>query len=505
MVKLLSMYERNDRPDYEHPGGPEQEISCDIAILGGGGSGIVAAVRAAQLGARVVVVEKMDVLGGNSWYAGGLLTTTSKYQKALGMEDQTDTYYKKAFQQCKYTLDPAIFKRYIKNTGTFFEWIADMGLDTDNLRYMWDSVAMIKERKDPGPLNNPKYGPGLMGSTILSILYKKLDELGVTVLMETKANRLLTDDEGRVIGILADGMTESYRISSKAVILSSGGFGGNPELLQRFLPQYFTRDNYISHYCRLATTGEGILMAEDIGAEVGKNISVGIGALVHNPGAYSLQVAFQNDKCIYLNKNGKRFIAEDDTDDGELVVDMQPEGLAYCFFDENLKDAIVQGFSEPNFFGDRNPTAEEFAQDLQQETADGKTCIAATLAEAAEYIGCSEAALAETLERYNAQVKEGRDGDFFKAPEHLTTIGKAPYYIIRLQRNFDVTMGGVSVNEHIQAVDPNNRPIPGLYVTGDAASNWMGTEYGPLFSSFAWAMNSGYLAGEEASAFIREN
>lgn len=113
--------------------------------------------------------------------------------------------------------------------------------------------------------------------------------------------------------------------------------------------------------------------------------------------------------------------------------------------------------------------------------------------------------MAETLERYNAQVKEGRDGDFFKAPEHLTTIGKAPYYIIRLQRNFDVTMGGVSVNEHIQAVDPNNRPIPGLYVTGDAASNWMGTEYGPLFSSFAWAMNSGYLAGEEASAFIREN
>lgn len=173
MVKLLSMYEHNDRPDYKHPGGSEREISCDIAVLGGGGSGIVAAVRAAQLGARVVVIEKMDVLGGNSWYAGGLLTTTSKYQRALGMEDQTDTYYKKAFQQCKYTLDPAIFKRYIKNTGTFFEWIADMGLDTDNLRYMWDSVAMIKERKDPGPLNNPKYGPGLMGSTILSILYKK--------------------------------------------------------------------------------------------------------------------------------------------------------------------------------------------------------------------------------------------------------------------------------------------------------------------------------------------
>ena len=90
MVKLLSMYEHDDRPDFHHPGGPEQQLNCDIVVLGGGGSGIVAAVRAAQLGARVVVVEKMDVLGGNSWYAGGLLTTTSKYQRALGMEDQTN-------------------------------------------------------------------------------------------------------------------------------------------------------------------------------------------------------------------------------------------------------------------------------------------------------------------------------------------------------------------------------------------------------------------------------
>ena len=86
----------------------------------------------------------------------------------------------------------------------------------------------------------------------------------------------------------------------------------------------------------------------------------------------------------------------------------------------------------------------------------------------------------------------------------MTCLLYTSFYMIRLQRNFDVTMGGVSINEHIQAVNSQSKPIPGLYVTGDAASNWMGTEYGPLFSSFAWAMNSGYLAGEEAAATLRE-
>lgn len=503
MTKLLSMYP-DDRPDYEHPGGPLKELSCDVAVIGGGGSGLVAAVRAAQLGARVIVAEKMDVLGGNSWYAGGLLTTTSKFQRALGMEDQTDEYYKKSYRQHKYTLDPAIFRRYIQNTGTFFEWIADLGLDMDNIRYVMDSVAMVKTRLDPGPLNNPKYGPGLMGSTILTLLYEQLDKLGVTVLKEVKAGEFITDDSGAVTGFHADGMTESYRIHAKAVVLACGGFGGNPELLRRFLPQYFSSDNYSAHYCRLATTGEGILMAERIGAQVGKNISAGIAALTHIPGSYSIQTAIRSAKCVLVNKNGCRFIAEDDTDDGEFAVDMQPEGLAYCLFDEKLKQSMEAAFAEPNPFGDRNPTVEEFNSDLEREEGLGLCCRAEDLAAAAAFIGADEAQLRQTLDRYNAMADAGRDSEFFKDAEDLVRIDQPPYYVVRMQRNFDVTMGGVSIDAKLRAVRPDGSAVQGLYVTGDAASNWMGTEYGPLFSSFAWAMNSGYLAAEEALGSIKE-
>ena len=91
------------------------------------------------------------------------------------------------------------------------------------------------------------------------------------------------------------------------------------------------------------------------------------------------------------------------------------------------------------------------------------------------------------------------DDELFKDPAELVKIESFPLYVIRCQRNFDVTMGGVSIDAHLRALMPDGTPIGGLYVTGDLASNWMGEEYGPLFSSFAWAMNSGYLAGEEVT------
>ena len=113
-------------------------------------------------------------------------------------------------------------------------------------------------------------------------------------------------------------------------------------------------------------------------------------------------------------------------------------------------------------------------------------------------------ALRATVERCNGHCDAGKDDEFYKAPEHLRKIQTGPFYAIRLQRNFDVTMGGISINEHLQALRPDQSVIPGLYVTGDNASNWMGEEYGPMFSSFCWAMNSGYLAGEEAAAYVSQ-
>ncbi len=505
MSKLLSMYEDYDKGELPgYAGGQTQTLDCDIVIVGGGGSGMNAAVRASELGAKVIVVEKMERLGGNSWLAGGLLSTTSKYQRERGFEDKTDYYIETAHKFNRYLLDPAIFTRYLKHSGPYLEWLVEHGLDINNSRWAFDgAVMLIKDPLEPSPLNNPAYGPGWMGTAVLTVLKKEMEKYQVPVLLETKVRSIITGEDGSVTGIKADGQDESYLIRAKSVIISAGNMAGNMEMLRRFLPRYFSSDNYFSHYSLKSLTGDGIAMAEEIGAEVGKNMSIAIHALGHYPGTYTVQRLINEPIAIIVNKNGKRFCCEDEADDAEYITDRQPEGRGYYIID---RPTLEEGFRlvlEHIRFGDRTPTWGEFYDDLAKEAAQGKLAISDTLEGLAPYIGCTPQVLQETVDRCNSHCDKGKDDEFYKAPENLRRNQTGPFYAIRLQRNFDVTMGGISINKHFEALRPDQSVIPGLYVTGDNASNWMGEEYGPMFSSFCWAMNSGFLAGEEAAAFSK--
>lgn len=502
MSKLLAMYESHDRFELGYPGGATEEISCDVVVVGGGGSGLSAAVRAAQLGAKVVLVEKLREFGGNSNLTGGLLATNSSFHQAAGLPDKTEEYVKTNLRKHGYTLDGDLLRRYIGNAGKFYDWLAELGFDTDNTRYILDAVVTLKKRLDPGPLKHPSFGPGNTGTAVVETLKNQLAPMGVRALTATKVTKLLKDENG-VCGVLAEGQTASYRISAKAVILASGGFGANPELLRRFIPLHFSSDNYISHYCLSSTTGEGITMAEEVGAEVGKNISVGLNAMDHVPGTYSMQLLSQCKGSIIVNGYGKRFLAEDDTDNAALVMDMQPQGIGYCLFTDDCREALFQEVLAEVWFEDRVPTWEEFLSDIRQEIAEGKILYGETISDLAREIGCDPETLEATVAEYEGFCRKKHDDVFYKDPQYLSSLGSGPWYGLKLYRKFDVTMGGVSVNTKIQAITPEGDPIPGLYVTGDAASGWMGTEYGPLFSSFCWAMNSGYLAAEEAVKAIK--
>jgi len=503
MSKYIKMYEGFfDKPEYEYPGGEEKVLDCDIAIVGGGGSGCAAAVRAAQLGAKVAVIEKMEVPGGNSRLAGGLLSTYSKFQKDLGMPDKTDDYIKTAYRHNKYTLDPSIFRRYISNTGTFLEWITELGFDISNTRWALDAVCMVKDRPEPGPWNNPAYGPGLMGSGCVNVLTEQMKSLSVELRMKTKARKILTDDNGNICGLIADGQDCTWRVYAKAVIIAAGGFAGNVKMLEEQFPHYFTSDNYVSHYSLSSMTGDGILMAGELGAELFQNMSIGTRGTVHIPGSYTMQRVVTEPVGTIVNKKGVRFIAEDDLNSCESVMDMQPEGMAYYILDNDGMEEAYQLIVDHVRFGDRIPTRDEFDNDIIEEVKNGTVCKADTLKALAAYIGCDEAALEATVSACNARFESGKDDEFFKASEHLRLIKKAPYYALPLHRHFDVTMGGISVNANTEALRPDGSVISGLYATGDNASGWMGTDYGPVFSSFAWAMNSGYIAGEEAANFV---
>lgn len=502
MSRLVNYYGTWDRPIPPHTGGQKQQLTCNVVIVGGGGAGLSAALRAGELGLRVIVLEKMDELGGNTRLAGGLLCLGSRILGEAGVPDQTEAHINDYRRHHQYRLDPAIYERFLRNTGPYYDWLAEKGLDTENTRVVMDKVVMVRDRETWEPLHNPQYGPGLMGSAVTDCLITRLKELeNVTLLTGVCADTLLQAEDGGIHGVTATGNGFDYTIRAENVILASGGFGVNNTLLQKYFPQYFSSDNYFTHYCLKHCTGDGLVMAEAIGAETGKNMSIGLEAMTHIPGAYIFQRIVQEPAGLVINSRGQRFMAEDDLENGEFVLDMQPDGIGWFIITENTKKAFYDLAIAHARYGDWMPEYEQVDKDLAAELGTGLVVTGSTVEELAAAIGADPETLAGTLKAYEEFCARGHDPQFNKSPEHLMPLGpEGPWYGIRLLRKFDVTMGGVSIDGKGRALRPDSTVIPGLYVCGDIASNWMGPEYGPLFSSFAWAVNSGYLAAEECAA-----
>ena len=497
MSRLVSYYEDFDRPVPVPQDGPLRRETCDVAVVGSGAAGLAAAVRAAELGKKVILLEKMDVLGGNSRLAGGLLCTNSAVLAAEGIPDTTAEHISLYERTHLYRLDKAIYGRFIRNTGEFFDWMVKHGMDPGNRRIIFGNVVLVAERIAPTPLNNPAYGPGLMGTKVTDHLIGRLDKLGVLTLTTTEVTSLKTEGE-TITGLTAVGGGSRWDISADSIILATGGFGANPEMLRRFFPKYFSTDNYFTHYSLQCSTGDGIAMAEAIGADVGKNMSFGLDSMQHMPGTYTLQRVSLQPEGVIVSASGKRFIPEDDMENAEFAMDAQPDGIGWFLFPQSRMEKLYELALENSRFGDWMPEIDQLYADLAEELSQGKTVRGDSIEELAAAIGAPAEVLHQTLEQYESFCVSGKDTEFMKDPRFLLPLGlEGPWYAVRMLRKFDVTMGGVSIDSRLRALRPDGTPIPGLYAAGDTASNWMGEEYGPLFSSFAWACNSGYLAAGE--------
>ncbi len=505
MSRLINYYGDYDKPIPAHTGGEPKTLSCDIAVIGGGGAGLSAAARAAEQGARVVLLEKMTELGGNTRLAGGLLCVNSEILKAAGVKDCAEEHIDLYRRTQKYRLDPAIYERFIRNTGRFYDWLASRGLDTENRRIVMDRVVMVRDRSTWEPLHNPAYGPGLMGSAVTDLLSTLAEQSEkITILLATEATAIKTDEHGSVTGVIAVGGGFDYEIRTPNVILATGGFGCDNELLKKNFPQYFSSDNYFSHYCLKHCTGDGIRMAEKIGAETGRNMSIGLEAMNHIPGAYILQRIIGEPGGVIVSAAGKRFMPEDDMENGEYVLDMQPDGLGWYVFTEQVKRKLYDLAVEHSRYGDWMPEYEQVDIDIADELKTGLVMKGDTIEELADGIGAPADVLRRTLTDYEGFCAAGEDKEFRKDPQYLMPLGlEGAWYAVRLTRKFDVTMGGVTIDGKNRALRPDGSVIDGLYVCGDVASGWMGADYGPLFSSFAWAVNSGFLTADEICAGLR--
>jgi fumarate reductase flavoprotein subunit len=494
-----------------------REMQTDLLVIGSGG-GLIAALRAKECGVKdVIVLEKQKRVGGVCVMACGVSAVGTERQKARGDKQQHDEarLFTEMMEKSGWAADPYVVRAFVANSGTFMEWVESKGIHPDIVEER-DRCFLLKtpHKKRTGKETSD------LGNAIIDEVYAQALEQGVQVLLETPATSLLQDESGKVIGAMAkekDG-TE-VKITAKAVILSAGGFCDNKEMRKKLCGRFFDPEKpwEFMPFESDIYMGEGIQMALAAGSRPDPHVDIVVGGPTHH-GPMSVSEAALSPLVIVVNKLGRRYMAEVLGNDGYFAAANQPDAESYAIFDDAAIEPLVEELRLNKRYVPNEkeiPKMVTLREDLEKTLAAGGTefhgtfktkalCRAETIEELAEFIGCDAARLKKTIEDYNHYVETGVDEEMFKDPQWLKLpIKTAPFYAMKMMRFNQCTHGGISIDEKMQVIkDDWRNPIPGLYATGDSASGWC-SELGWLgMTSLTWALNSGYMAGENAAEYI---
>jgi fumarate reductase flavoprotein subunit len=445
-------------------------MDCDIVVMGAGGSGLVAGVKAFDLtGKKVVILEKTRKPAGCTYFASGM-------GEAGPIRDSA--WHKKAGYEVSENQDVS---------GQFFDWLVSKGGAES-----YFSIAKPEENRSRGPIYTPdrteKYkdlpdhsiGPGRMGSWVVDKLTDCCKKQGIKILTETRARKFIMDDKGKLTGVLADTGKGQLLLNCKACIVAAGGYGANKDLLKKYYPDLFDGGK-IHCLCPPAITGDGILAAEEVGAHIDPTIRgldfpggfFGNGMMRH-PWNTNLQ-RLQQGKCVIVNMKGNRWKNEGGMGGGGETIADQPGGVACAIVDSDIVETAES--QQGATFGGSDPRT--LLEDLESEAAmddagasGNHTKKADTIVELALKMKVDPSALVETIERYNEFCETGKDLDFGKSAQMLQKIKKPPFYAIFGNRWSQSTKGrnGIAVNTKFQALNAEGEVIPGLYAAGDGCT-----------------------------------
>ena len=421
------------------------EKSYDVVIIGAGGAGLTAGITAHEAGADVVVLEKMSFVGGNTLVSGGEMNVPGSWvQDTKGIHDSVEQYAADTLAGGDHQGNPNLVLTMAENALDAAKWLHDeVGVE-----YQSDYLMQFGGHSVPRAIF-PKGGSGY---EVISKLEKHAREAGVEIEMQTVAEELVTDESGRVVGVVAlqNGNQPIVYHAAKGVIIASGGFGSNVEMRMRYNAEYDER--YMSTD-QEGTTGDGIVMAEALGAQL-----VQMGNIQTYPtcstrtGILSYVADTRFDGAILVNKEGLRFVEELDRRDViSKAILAQTGNVGYLLWDATITE---------------NSHMDNYMQEYRELEANGELFRADTLAEVARFFEIPEEALEASVERYNGFVAAGEDLDFHHRGR-LTALTKAPYYIQKVAPSVHHTMGGVAIDTKAHVINTDGQIIPGLFAAGE--------------------------------------
>ncbi|NYB72855.1 flavocytochrome c [Sedimentibacter hydroxybenzoicus DSM 7310] len=424
----------------------------DIVIIGAGGAGITAAIEAKEAGADVIILEKMPMAGGNTLISGAEYAAANNWlQKKEGIEDNVELHVQDTLKGGDYKAKEELVRIMAENALAGAEWLRD------EVGVVWEDELMFfgghSVKRSLIPL-------GASGREIVTKLVAKAEELEIPILLNTKATALITDESGKVIGVEATSEDTNYTFNTnKAVIIASGGFGSNVEMRVKY---NFEIDETILSTNTTGSTGDGIVMAEEIGANL-----LGMEYIQTYPICDPLTgtLLYYDDARLYghtiiANKEGKRFVEElGRRDEMSMAIKAQTGNVCYELLDQN-------GFVASKLQENHGPELEYLYKNELLVKAD-------TLEEAADFFGIDAVELQNTVDRYNSYVDSGNDPEFNKR-SLPSKIEVGPFYILKAAPAVHHTMGGIEINENAQVLDKEGNVIDGLFAAGEVTGGIQG-------------------------------
>jgi fumarate reductase flavoprotein subunit len=484
-----------------------QNLEAQMIVVGGGGAGMAAALAAAQAGVKkIIVLEKNRHTGGSSAMASGPFGAESPAQKRQAILAPKDELFRREMNWTHMRANPRILRAFIDKSGDTIAWLEKMGL--------FFYCVPHSPTDDPQTWHVSK-GDGI---EILTALARECEKLGVQVLLNTTAQKLLKDDQGRINGVLAEHEGRSIQVMGQTVLISSGGYAGNKEMLKKYCLDY-------REELKLAgapNMGEGILMALAAGGApdglgylmAGGPLAGGVLRLGPNNVRVGLGFLSGEPFSVWVNKKGRRFIDETESYNYYRCINAlirQPGAVCYALLDSDMIQYITdKGLSNvPEAKGysaeQRSPLPGGLAEAIQSEAEKGNLKFAEDWDGIARGIGLDPAVLRNTIAEYNADCERGYDPVMAKNRRYLWPLRKPPYYALTCGAVLLNTLGGIKIDENMAVLDQQDDPLPGLYAAGVDTGGWTCDTYCADLpgTAFGYALNSGRIAGESMARYLK--
>ena len=491
-----------------------KKIDKDVIVVAAGLSGLAASIAAAVRGASVVVFEKSNTTGGAANMGMGPLGIGSSIQKQHMVSLTPGEAFRKHMYFTHYKVDARMVRDYYFKSGDTIDWLMEMGVEFAGVQRAFSADEATRPYSDgefTWHVVKPE-GGGMPGPRSASAMTKKMTEraveLGVEFMFETPVYKIIMED-GKAAGVMAKNINgEETEARAKAVIIATGGFGENPEMIKELTGYEFGKT--IFNFAIPGMRGDGLKMAWEAGAGKTKPSMELMYQLPDNMNHFILDGAFRQP-CLWVNRNGQRFMPEDQIGNTTFTgnaITSQPGMVAYSIFDSRLLKKYKK--KGPDMISHVHPhdLYDHFDEQWERDLEAGYEPIAQadTIEELAEKAGIDVAGLVAQVEHYNEMCEAGHDEIFEKNRNYMQPIEKGPFYCCRQNVGAYGSVGGILINHKTEVMDQDSIVIPGLYAVGTDACNIYGESYPFILSgnTMGFCLNSGRIAGENAASSIEE-